>query len=165
MNFTAKSRYALKILMDLSIMESSGQQTRIEVSTRHGIPLDFMDQILARLKAADLIQTTRGRSGGMTLSKSPKDISLWTIFSAVEDNLYPVQCLENVGCIYDSDCVSKAIWADVFSGIESQLKSQTLERYVKQVPQISNFMHTNTVHECKAPKRLPDQLTSIRKDD
>jgi Rrf2 family protein len=158
MNFTAKSRYALKILMDLAIMESIGQQTRIEVSTRNGIPLDFMDQILARLKSADLIQTTRGRSGGMTLSMSPKSISLWMIFSAVEDNLYPVQCLESDGCIYDSDCVSKNIWGDVFSGIESQLKNLFLDKYLEHAPLKSSKLEPNSIHECRAPKRHAETL-------
>jgi len=153
MNFTAKSRYALKIMMALSKQDEIGLQTRIEVSKRHGIPLDFMDQILARLKSAELIQTTRGRSGGLCLSKPSSSISLWDIFKAVEDNLYPVQCLENEGCGFGNECISKNIWIDIFSGIENHLREITLQKALDSAAPHIGLNPMEHTQECKAPKK------------
>ncbi len=153
MNFTAKSRYALKIMMALSKQDETGLQTRIEVSKRHGIPLDFMDQILARLKSSDLIQTTRGRSGGLCLTKPSSSISLWEIFKAVEDNLYPVQCLENEGCVYENECISRNIWTDIFSGIEDHLRQITLQKALDSAAPNIGLNRIEHTQECKAPKK------------
>jgi Rrf2 family protein len=153
MNFTAKSRYALKIMMALCKQEEIGLQTRIEVSKRHGIPLEFMDQILARLKSAELIQTNRGRSGGISLTKLPSSVTLWEIFKAVEDNLYPVQCLENEGCVFENDCISKNVWVDIFSGIELHLQNITLDRAMERAAPNIGLTRMDHIQECKAPKK------------
>lgn len=152
MNFTAKSRYALKVMMDLAVKHDAGQQTRLSISHRHGIPIDFMDQILARLKSANLIQTTRGRSGGISLSHTPAEISLWKIFRAVEDSLYPVQCLEVDGCAFDHECISKDIWTTIFSGIQAHLEGLSLHQAVMG-QDILIIEKNGLIQECKAPKR------------
>jgi Rrf2 family protein len=74
-NITAKSRYALKIMMDLAVQEDHGHQQRHNIAQRQNIPLDFMDQITSRLRAAGLVASIRGRSGGFQLSKLTTEIS------------------------------------------------------------------------------------------
>ncbi len=55
LNFTAKSRYALKIMMDLAGTVDQGLQQRQQIAERQGVSLDFMDHILARLRSKGLI--------------------------------------------------------------------------------------------------------------
>jgi len=160
MNFTAKSRYALKIMMDLASMHDEGQQTRLDISRRHGIPIDFMDQILARLKSAGLIQTTRGRAGGISLSMLPANISLWQIFKSVEENPYPVQCLEVERCSFDHDCISRNIWTTIFSGIQSHLESLNLQFAVNDF-NLDDRIAPYIIQECKAPKRTAHEQIEI----
>ncbi|MBP9709367.1 MAG: Rrf2 family transcriptional regulator, partial [Oligoflexales bacterium] len=62
MNLTSKSRYALKIMMDMVFHHSQVQ--RRDLSNRQGVPPDYLDQILMRLRRAGLLESTRGRSGG-----------------------------------------------------------------------------------------------------
>ena len=55
MNITSKSRYALKILMDLAERDPTGTGAvaqRTDISKRQGIPLDYMDHVLSRLREA-----------------------------------------------------------------------------------------------------------------
>ena len=85
MNVTSKSRYALKFMIELA----SGEElrSRSDISRRQGIPIDYMDQILSRLRASGLVKTTRGRSGGVSLNKDASEITSWEIFDAVEEGL------------------------------------------------------------------------------
>ncbi len=123
MNVTAKSRYGLKLMMDLADHEESGHQQRHSIAERQSIPLDFMDQIVARLKQAGLIDSIRGRSGGVQLKKKATEISLWDILIAVEDSLYPVKCLE-----HDSTLAHKTLH-DVVA------KWQKKKKIISQAPQ------------------------------
>ena len=155
MNITAKSRYALKVMMDLAI--TGAPSTRHDIAKRQGLPVDFMDQIISRLKTAELVKTTRGRMGGLNLNKPASDISLWDIFSSVEDHLFSVVCLSD-GCITEDSCLSVDIWKDVYAGFQYQLQEKILADVVKgkSLPtQIEGF-----ISECRAPKKGAPSLES-----
>ena len=126
MNITAKSRYALKIMMDLAVNEEHGHQQRQSIALRQSVPLDFMDQITSRLRAAGLVESIRGRSGGFQLAKSPADISMWAIFEAVEDSLYPVKCLDHEKCELEASCISSSAWNDILSVLKTELMKKSL---------------------------------------
>ena len=134
MNITAKSRYALKIMMDLAIKE--GSSTRQDIAKRQGLSVDFMDHVISSLKADELIRTTRGRSGGLCLNREPSEISMWDIFSCVEDQIFSVMCATHEGCEIDSSCMSADVWKNIYRGIESQMRAQSLSR--------SNFRKVNS---------------------
>ena len=131
MNFTAKSRYALKIMLDLADCQQAGKQQRNQIALRQGISVDFMDHIMARLRDGELIRSTRGRNGGFELKKSPEDISLWDIFTAVEDHVYPVRCLvEEDLCQLEESCISHDAWSDVALAIKKELAVKSLAYFI-----------------------------------
>jgi len=156
-NLTAKSRYALKIMIDLAVHRDLASRQRMAISSEHGVPADFMDHILARLREAGLVESIRGRLGGYRLAKAPHDINAFDIFSAVEGGLEPVQCLSNPeSCSVCQVCNSKFAWEQVFSSIQDVLKRQTLAEFVtfgasrdkgQPIPQ------NQQVIECRSPRR------------
>ena len=128
MNITSKSRYALKIMMDLAHHRAEPLVRRNDIAKRQGIPTDYLDQIMIRLRAGNLVKSTRGRSGGYCLARDPADISMWDLFSAVEETMVPVQCISNPDlCDFDSSCVSKKAWVDIFSALKGSLGGISLE--------------------------------------
>ena len=50
MNITSKGRYALKIMLDLALHQTGEKQRRHAIANRQGIPPDYIDHILARLR-------------------------------------------------------------------------------------------------------------------
>lgn len=150
MNFTAKSRYALKIMVDISAQENNGPQQRQFIAKRQSIPIDFMDQIISRLKSNKLIISIRGRNGGIKLAKPQEIISLWEIFSSVEDNLYPVKCLHDDTCSLENFCSSFDTWEEVFFDIKKVLERKSLKEMTNQWKKkvaLSPFPPTNTTSE------------------
>src|SRR5882724_9178077 len=111
-------------MMDLAVHEENGHQQRHNIALRQNVPLDFMDQITSRLRTAELLTSIRGRSGGFQLTKSPQEISLWEIFQAVEDSLYPVKCLEDEKCELELSCISVGVWEDVFKVMRNALSEK-----------------------------------------
>jgi len=61
------------------------------IANSHGIPSRFLVQILLQLKAAGLVDSTRGAAGGYRLIKDPSEITLLEVMSVVEGRMNEVK--------------------------------------------------------------------------
>lgn len=115
-------------MMDLANWEDVKLRKRTRISTEQDIPLEYMDQIILRLRKNNLVLAYRGPKGGLKLGKKSKQITLWDIFSTVEDDMYPVKCLdENKSCSLDADCMTKNVWSKIYDVLHKDLDRLTLE--------------------------------------
>ncbi len=162
MNITSKSRYALKILMDLAERDPTGTGAvaqRTDISKRQGIPLDYMDHVLSRLREAGLIASTRGRGGGYRLSTPADRVSVLEIFTAVEDSFQPVQCLEGgAGCVLEHQCSSRDAWSEISAAISASLSGIILADLVAKRSHGQSLssalpMMAFAMKECRAPSQ------------
>jgi Rrf2 family protein len=162
MNLTSKSRYALKILLDLSRHSDQPLVRRNDIATRQGIPTDYLDQIMIRLRAGDLVRSTRGRNGGYRLSRDASQISMWELFSAVEESMIPVECVSTgKQCSFSDGCAAIGAWGQIFKSLRDsldQVKLSELEQDrlpLKVVP--GSPMR---IVECRAPSKVRDNITA-----
>lgn len=85
LNVSAKVNYACLAMLELAHQHASGKPTQIRrLAETHGIPAQFLVQILLQLKAAGLVCSTRGSCGGYRLSQPPDSISIGDVVRAVE---------------------------------------------------------------------------------
>lgn len=90
---SAKTQYAVLAMVDLAIQYADGRPVQAaRIAERHGIPGQFLLQILHDLKRADLVNSTRGAAGGYRLSKSPEKISLATVVDVFESAEATTDC-------------------------------------------------------------------------
>lgn len=166
MNITSKSRYAVKIMMDLADKApvAGGVLTqRSDMAARQGIPLEYMDQILGRLRDAGLIESTRGRSGGYRMGRPAAGISMHEIFTAVEDSYQPVQCLDGhktsaQACSAADICSSKDVWGDISMAISRSLSGIILADVVARHNPMRQGAGSLSIpamglQECRAPRK------------
>lgn len=163
MNLTSKSRYALKIMMDLAHFSHQPLVRRNDIATRQGIPTDYLDQIMIRLRAGNLVQSTRGRSGGYRLARPATDITMWDLFSSVEESMVPVECLsKGDACDFGASCVSKNAWVEIFGAIKQSLGKITLDSLATQWASELEGARPSGVNECRGGGRgdqMPDVVT------
>ena len=96
MFITRECDYAIRIIRELSNGEI---KTVREICTMEHIPQQYAYKILKKLERAQLVNTYRGAYGGYRLGKEPAEITLYHILTAVADNLYVNECLqENYSC-------------------------------------------------------------------
>jgi len=77
MRLSARTEYAAIAVLELARRWESGEPVRIrEICEAHNVPNGFLVQILLRLKAAGIVTSTRGASGGYQLAKPPAEITL-----------------------------------------------------------------------------------------
>lgn len=82
---TARAEYACLAMLELAQRFDDPKPVRLaDVTDKHEIPQRFMVQILLQMKAAGLVATTRGASGGYQLAKPPGKITLADIFGVLD---------------------------------------------------------------------------------
>lgn len=84
MLITASVEYVCLAMLELAARYSSKPVRLAEVTEKHKIPQRFLVQILLQMKAAGLVNTTRGAAGGYQLARPPDKITLADIFAVLD---------------------------------------------------------------------------------
>jgi Rrf2 family protein len=85
MKLTAKSEYACMAVIALALQRPESGPVRVrEIAATYQIPERYLVQILLQLKAAGLVQSARGSSGGYWLARDPARISLGEVLGAID---------------------------------------------------------------------------------
>ncbi|MFO0952579.1 MAG: Rrf2 family transcriptional regulator [Isosphaeraceae bacterium] len=85
MRLSAKAEYACVAVIALARMGGDGNPVRVrQIASAHGIPERYLVQILIQLKAAGLVHSARGATGGYSLSRSPEQITLREVLRAID---------------------------------------------------------------------------------
>mgnify|MGYP000861195061 CR=1 FL=1 len=89
MNVSARTEYACLALLELALHYEAGHPVRVrQIADAHGIPPQFLMQILLQLKAAGLVTSTRGASGGYRLVRDPAELSLGEVMQVMDGPLH-----------------------------------------------------------------------------
>jgi Rrf2 family transcriptional regulator, cysteine metabolism repressor len=85
MRISAKAEYACLALIELARTGPAGAPSRVRlIAEAHGIPERYLVQILIQLKAAGLVHSARGASGGYMLARAAEAISVAEVLGAIE---------------------------------------------------------------------------------
>jgi Rrf2 family protein len=86
--------HSMALITEASEILNAGQ-----LAESTGFSKNHLAKILQRLVKEDLVNSNRGPSGGFTLAKHPKDITLLAIYEAIEGKLSITHCpLHNQKC-------------------------------------------------------------------
>ena len=98
-----------------------------ELAALERLPADYVEQILLRLRRADVIRSTRGAKGGYTLSRSPSEISIRDVIHASELETFDLHCLshpvEEDRCSASHNCSIRPVWVMLQRRIDDVLES------------------------------------------
>ena len=95
MKISAKSRYALYLMLALAMQEEGVNLSVKSVAEQRGISEKYLEQIIPLLVRGDLVRSVRGAKGGYHLTRDPEDCTVGTILRTVEGSIAPVSCLDD----------------------------------------------------------------------
>ena len=128
MKMSSKARYGLYVAVELAKNYESGAVVNVNsLSQATGVTEKYLEQIIALMKKAEIVESTRGASGGYKLTTSPDNVSVGRILRAVEDNLEIVDCLHS-GCANSGKCVARSLWGKLYDNINSYLDTISLKQ-------------------------------------
>ena len=116
MKLSTRGRYAVMAMVDISKWESLGPVSIPEISQRQQIALNYLEQLLNRLRRASLVQSIRGAKGGYKLALPSDKISIACIVKAVDEDLVATRCTKSgsEGCLKNSvRCQTHNLWAQL----------------------------------------------------
>jgi len=90
MRVSAKADYAVRAALQLAAA-ADGPVKGETIAEAQDIPLRFLENILAELRHAGLVQSQRGAEGGYWLARKPSEVKIADIIRAVEGPLASVR--------------------------------------------------------------------------
>ena len=133
MKISAKSRYALHLMLELAMQDEGVNLSVKSVAESRGISEKYLEQIIPVLVRSGLVRSVRGAKGGYRLVKSPEDYTIGLILRTVEGSLAPVTCAENAACCdRSSECVTQELYAQISAAVSAVVDHITLADLVKR---------------------------------
>ncbi|MDY3204014.1 MAG: Rrf2 family transcriptional regulator [Arcobacter sp.] len=84
---STKGVYGLTAMYELSKHQEDSPMQIKDISSNANIPQNYLEQLLSKLRRAELVKSIRGARGGYTLAKSPEEIKVVDILIALEDDI------------------------------------------------------------------------------
>lgn len=136
MKLSTKGRYGLRAVLDLAMHGSEEAVSLSSVAERQRISISYLEQLIAKLKKAGIVDSVRGAQGGYILAKQAGQISVGDVLRALEGNLNPVDCAavtgEGSACDGSDTCVTKYVWKRISDSINDTVDSITLAELVSR---------------------------------
>jgi Rrf2 family protein len=139
MNFSTKTRYGLRILIQLG--EHYGENVALkgkDIAQEQKFTEAYLEQIMIKLKEAKLVRTERGCNGGYFLAKPPETITILDVVELFEGKLTLVDCEQNdVPCPQMRSCRATKVWRNISTIFRREMAKFSLRKVIdmnKQEP-------------------------------
>jgi Rrf2 family protein len=140
MIFTTKAEYGVRLLVELGRHHGDGPVSLKAIAEAEGLPLAYLERIVALLKRAGLVESTRGAHGGYRLARDPESVQMDEVILALEGAVAPMSCFLDdseegrVLCSHVSDdrggCATRLLWMRVQGGVMEKLHQTSLAELV-----------------------------------
>jgi len=93
-----------------------------EVSKKLMLPYRFMGQLAIALRAAKIVDSREGKSGGYSLVEGWNKKTVYDLLDALGENKHMVKCLGNEKCAREDKCSTRKIWNRIEISFTNELK-------------------------------------------
>ena len=133
MRLTVFSDYTLRVLMYLAL-DRTRLATIPEIAAAYGISENHLMKVVHQLARAGIVESVRGKGGGVRLARAPDEIRLGAIVRASEGNAPIVECMSGDpgACRITAPCRLKGILVNAFDALYDSLDEHTLADLVEK---------------------------------
>ena len=135
MMFSTKAEYGVRVMVELARRAGEDPIPLAEIAEHDGMPLAYLEHVVARLRKSGLVDSRRGSRGGYLLARSPTEITMAEVVESLEGSIAPIECISegadgSIVCSRETHpgraCPTKLLWTRVRSSIVSTLQQTTL---------------------------------------
>ncbi|MEA2467927.1 MAG: Rrf2 family transcriptional regulator, cysteine metabolism repressor [Thermoleophilaceae bacterium] len=140
MTFSSKAEYGVRLMVELGRQDGDQPMSLKAIAEAEELPLSYLEHVVASLKRAGLVASSRGAHGGYRLARPAEEIAMDEVVLALEGSIAPMECFTSVppgrvACSHEGDrartCSTKLLWMRVQSGIIQALQGTTLAELVE----------------------------------
>lgn len=135
MRLSTKGHYGLKAMFDLALHYGQGPIPLKLIAKRQELSDNYLEQLIAVLRRAGLVESVRGAQGGYTLARRPEEITVGDIIRVMEGPIAPLECVkegEPIDCERLDYCTSRNVWVKVRDSITGVIDSISLADMCQQ---------------------------------
>jgi Rrf2 family nitric oxide-sensitive transcriptional repressor len=105
MRLTTFTDYTLRSLIYLG-MHRDRLATIQDIADLHGISKNHLTKVIHQLGMSGLVETVRGRNGGLRLRGEPADVNIGAVVRASETDFHMAECFDpaSPGCAFAGAC-------------------------------------------------------------
>ena len=105
MRLTAFTDYTLRCLIYLG-MNPERLATVQEIAQLHDISKNHLTKVVHQLGVNGLVETVRGRNGGLRLAHAPSDVNIGAVVRQTEPDFFIAECFnqDHRGCTFSGSC-------------------------------------------------------------
>jgi len=135
MMFSTKAEYGVRVMVELARRAGGEPIPLAEIAAHDGLPLAYLEHLVARLRKAGLVDSRRGSRGGYMLARPSSEITMAEVVEALEGSIAPIECISqaadgSIVCSRESSadhvCPTKLLWTRVRFSIVNTLRETTL---------------------------------------
>src|SRR2546430_10538845 len=127
---STRGEYGMRLMVDLAKHWGQGTVSLHAVAEREDLPEAYLEQLVAALRKAGLVNGKRGAGGGYVLAREPRDITAGDVVRALEGPIEPQICTAEgeaiLNCVREPDCGTRAAWLRLQDSIANALDGMTL---------------------------------------
>lgn len=146
MRLTRQTNYAIRILMYCGA--NQGNLSRIpEIASAYGLSELFLFKILQPLVEHKLVETVRGRNGGVKLGRPADQITLFDVVRVTEDNFAMAECFEtdSADCPLVDSCALNEALRKALGAFFDVLSGYTIDDLVKSKPEMRSLLNIDAL--------------------
>ena len=138
MQLNSFTDYGLRALILLASLPQGELTSAGEISETFGISRNHMMKIVNRLAQMELIETIRGKNGGIRLKKRPEEINIGQVIRGTE----PLQLLDcsTENCHISPACRLKGVLADAKKAFLAVLDRYTLDDVIRDNEELQTIL-------------------------
>ena len=132
LKLSKKWSYSVKAMIYIAVNQKDGLVHISEISEKEKISLSLLRRIISDLEKAWLLETIKGRYGGIKLAKLPDRISTYDILDAIWEELSITDCTRGEDCIHHTSCSTTQLFWSLQTGFNTLLKIYTLDKIIQK---------------------------------
>ena len=140
-----RGRYALKALLHLARHVGEPRQVSV-IATEEQIPRKYLEAIMSDLRRAELVDSTRGWSGGYTLARPADLITFGEVIRLTDGPLALLPCASRNfykrcdDCVDETACAIRRVMASVRNEVSEILDRTTLADAIANSPAAASLL-------------------------
>ena len=141
MRLTVQTDYALRMLMHLAV--NAGRLSTIaEIAQRYDISKNHLMKVAQTLSGWKIVESVRGRAGGLRLAREPYEITLGSVARPLEAGSALVECFPGGAgaCRITPACKLKGVLAEAHEAFFTVLDGYTVEDLVRRNPALRDLL-------------------------
>ena len=131
MQITRQADYAIRAVLHLSRLGEDKRAATSQIAKEQSIPASFLAKIVAQLSVAGLLHTLRGARGGVSLARSPEDITLLEVVEAIDGPILLNECVMDRSVCPFPDCPIRPVWCDAQAELIGRLKTISFAEFLQ----------------------------------